>query len=126
MGIINILIVDDESYQLIIAKTIIRGLYPDIKIDEAGTGMAAIKKMENKTYDLVLCDLMLPDITGEKILEFVRGHAKLKSIPFVIMTSSTDKQFIVNAARLGVTGYIIKPLTAEKLSAKLKKVLPDI
>ncbi|MBF0329193.1 MAG: response regulator [Nitrospirae bacterium] len=125
MGNTNILIVDDEPSQLLIAKTIVRGLYPDIKIEETGNGMAAIKKMSDKSYDLILCDMMLPDITGEKILEFVRGHDKLSNVPFIIMTSSTDKQFIINAAKLRVTDYVIKPLTTEKIAAKLKKVLPN-
>lgn len=120
----TILIVEDERSQIMLARAILKGLYPDMKIDEAWTGMAAIKKMETKTYDLILCDMMLPDIMGDKILEFVRGHEKLGNMPFVIMTSSTDRQFIINAAKLGVTDYLIKPLTAEKLSSKLKKALP--
>jgi two-component system chemotaxis response regulator CheY len=121
----KILIVEDDRSQLSLAKVIIKGLYPHAIIDEAWSGMAAIKKMESKPCDIILCDMILPDIMGDKILEFVRGHDKLKDIPFVIMTSSTDKQFIVKAAQLGVTGYIIKPLTADKLSAKLKNILSD-
>lgn len=84
-----------------------------LKATEAGKNVVAI-----------LSDIMMPKMDGLALLEFVRGEEKLKTIPFVLVTAVSDKDHIVKAKTLNVNGYILKPVTFQRVTTKLEELMP--
>ncbi|MBC8432223.1 MAG: response regulator [Desulfobacterales bacterium] len=94
-------------------------------IKEADGGTAVLRALKKEKYDLILCDWNMPDMSGVEVLKKIRSDDKLKDIPFIMVTAETEKEKILAAIEAGVSNYILKPFTAETISAKLKKVFGD-
>lgn len=80
-------------------------------------------KGERKNFDLIICDWMMPEVSGLELLQLVRGDKSLRRIPFLMVTAENDKEQVFKAIEEGVNDYIIKPFTAEVLEKKIRKVL---
>ena len=70
---------------------------------------------------LVLLDLKLPKVTGLQVLQWVRADPRTKDLPVVILTSLEDDREVVEIYRLGVTGYLVKPLDKEEFCVLARK-----
>ena len=126
MGI-KILIVDD----MLPARAFIRGsikayISKDIETDEANSGEAAKAKLGSHNYDLVLCDWNMPGMKGSELLEWIKSQDNLKHIPFIMVTAHNEKEIIMDAIKLGVKDFLIKPITADDLSKKVRAVLAEV
>ena len=75
-----------------------------------------------KLPKLILLDLKMPKVDGIEVVKRIKGDERLKSIPIIVMTSSEEENDIVETYRLGVNGYIVKPVDAKKFI----KVVTDI
>lgn len=73
---------------------------------------------------LVISDIMMPKMDGLQLLRAIREHEPLKDLPVVLVTALSDKDYIVEAKALGVNGYILKPVTFERVTTKLKELFP--
>jgi two-component system response regulator len=71
---------------------------------------------------LVLLDLKLPKVTGLQVLQWVRADPRTKELPVIILTSFEDDREVVEIYRLGVTGYLVKPLNKDEFCSLAKKV----
>jgi len=119
---INILIVDDYKTML----RIIRSLLTQIgfnNIDEASNGSAALAKLKEKKYELIISDWNMEPMTGLELLKNVRADEALKTIPFIMITAESKTDNVIAAKQAGVNNYIVKPFNAETLKAKLASVL---
>jgi two-component system chemotaxis response regulator CheY len=116
-----ILVVDDFSTMRRIVKTCLKQLGFD-NITEAEDGKVALEKMENLEFKLVISDWNMPNMMGIDLLKAVRGSDKLKHIPFVLVTAEGQKENVIEAAKAGVSNYVIKPFTADTLQTKLEAV----
>lgn len=122
MAKLKVLVVDDMSS---VRKFIRYGLeknHPNLEIDEAANGREAYQLMEDKHYDLILCDWEMPVMKGDELLELVRKHPKLKDTPVIMITAKSEKDDVITAIHLGVNGYIVKPFTIEALLQKMMSV----
>ncbi len=98
------------------------------KILECEDGSVAWKKMdENKDKKIVavISDLMMPNMDGLELLRRVRNEAAFAKLPFILVTAVSDKDYIFEAKNLHANGYILKPVTYQRVSAKLKELFPD-
>src|SRR5262249_43991009 len=75
---------------------------------------------------LVLLDLKLPKVTGLQVLQWVRADPRTKDLPVVILTSFEDDREVVEIFRLGVTGYLVKPLNKEEFWTLARKAGIDV
>lgn len=82
-------------------------------------GTAAAKMAEEKRYDLVLLDIMLPDIDGYELIEYIKQY----NIPVIFVTAKTSVADRVKGLRLGAEDYISKPFDLEELLARVETVL---
>ena len=73
----------------------------------------------------MISDIMMPDMDGIDFLEMVREEEKYKSLPFVLVTAVMEKEQVISAKKLGVNGYILKPVTFQRISAKMKELFPE-
>ena len=118
----KILVVDDFATMRRILKNNLRQLgFSDIL--EAEDGQLALEELKKNKVDLIISDWNLPNMNGLELLKAVRGVESLKQIPFVMVTAEGQKDNVMEAAKAGVSYYIVKPFTPETLEEKLKKVL---
>ncbi len=86
-------------------------------------GMSALELLKQHRYDLVLCDISLPDILGYEILRFVRSHFASRHLPFIFLTAYADKRDIGVGLDLGADEYITKPFSGKVLACTITDVI---
>ncbi len=117
-----ILIVDDYKTMLRIIRNLLRQL-EFTNVDEATDGSAALAKLREKPYGLVISDWNMQPMTGLELLKAVRADPKLKNIPFIMITAESKTENVIAAKEAGVNNYIVKPFNAETLHKKIAMVL---
>ena len=117
-----ILIVDDYKTMLRIIRNLLKQLGFN-NVDEATDGAAALQKLRDKQYDLVISDWNMEPMSGLQLLKEVRSDNKLSALPFVMITAESKSENVVAAKQAGVTNYIVKPFNAATLKTKLNAVL---
>lgn len=125
----RILIVEDQKDMRRIIKTVFRHLgFENIDLAENGLeGLRLIKEtfreeMAHSRYDLIVCDWVMPEMTGIQLLSAVREDNRSTETPFLMITSQASREEVVRAAELGVTDYIVKPISATVLEEKIRKI----
>ncbi len=89
----------------------------------APDGAHAMDYLKNNKIDVILLDLNLPDTTGFDFIKQIKSHEKYKSIPIIVLTSSTDKLDVVLALEMGADDYITKPFHKRELIARIHVAL---
>lgn len=114
----NILIVDDEFKILEVVKIYLEK--EGYIVYTAGNGIDALKIFEKNNIDLLVLDLMLPDISGEEVCEKIR---ELSDLPIIMLTAKCDEDNILNGFNIGTDDYITKPFSPKQLVARVNAVL---
>ena len=120
----NILIVDDYKTMLRIIRNLLNQLSFS-NVQEAADGAAALDKLRDGSFGLVISDWNMEPMTGLQLLREVRADDRLKSLPFVMITAESKTENVVAAKEAGVSNYIVKPFNAETLKSKLVSVLGE-
>ena len=118
----NILIVDDYKTMLRIIRNLLKQLGFN-NVDEATDGSMALQKLRDKEYGLVISDWNMEPMTGIQLLREVRADAKLKALPFIMITAESKTENVIAAKEAGVNNYIVKPFNAATLKTKLASVI---
>jgi CheY-like chemotaxis protein len=126
MSKVSVLVVDDASFIRDLVKKCLRNYFPGIKLEDAVNGKKAQTILMRESFDLVLCDWEMPEMSGLELLTWCREQPHLKAMPFVMVTSRGDKENVVQAIQAGVSGYVSKPFTNEQLLNKVKQALHKI
>jgi len=122
---LKFLVVDDFSTM----RRIVRNLLKELgftNVDEAEDGVVALQKLRSGTFDFIVSDWNMPNMTGIELLRTVRADAALKHLPVLMVTAEAKKENIVEAAQAGASGYIVKPFTAATLDEKLNKIFQNM
>lgn len=109
----NLLICDDHKIVRDGIKQILYQTEPSFVIEEANDGAEAIKMARNKTYDLILLDISLPDRNGLDILKTIKS--KSPSTRVLILSMHHQDQYVKRAIKLGASGYLTKDVASEEL-----------
>jgi two-component system chemotaxis response regulator CheY len=117
----RILVVDDFSTMRRIVKSLLHDL-GYINTTEADDGKSAWPMLQTGNFDFVVTDWNMPGMTGLDLLKNIRSDARLAHIPVLMVTAEAQRDQIIEAAKAGVNGYIIKPFTAVTLKEKLDKI----
>jgi two-component system chemotaxis response regulator CheY len=120
----NVLIVDDYKTMLRIVKNLLNQI-GFTNVDEAEDGSSALQKVRAKEYGLIISDWNMQPMTGLQLLQEVRADAKLKHIPFIMVTAESKTENVIAAKQAGVNNYIVKPFNAATLKGKIATVLGD-
>jgi len=120
----NILIVDDYKTMLRIIRNLLNQLGFQ-NVDDATDGGAALQKLRERNFGLVISDWNMEPMTGLQLLKEVRADIKLKSTPFIMITAESKTENVVAAKEAGVNNYIVKPFNAATLKTKLVAVIGD-
>lgn len=120
---LRVLIVDDSGLMRTFIREAVESISTEIEIYGAATGEVALDYLYRMPFDLVLCDWNMPRMNGSELLYFVRENEKIKDTPFIMITAQDDKELVVKLLKQGVKDYIIKPVSIDVLSARIKGVL---
>ena len=126
MSKVSVLVVDDAPFIRDLVKKSLRNHFPGIHIEEAVNGRKAQQMLGKQDFDLILCDWEMPELSGLELLSWCRSEDRLKTTPFVMVTSRGDKENVVQAIQAGVSGYVSKPFTNEQLLTKVKQALNKV
>lgn len=123
MATLKALVVDDASFVRDLIKRTVRQRFPVIEMTDAQNGRRAQSLMSRTTFDLVLCDWEMPEMSGLELLQWMRQQPQYQNVPFIMITSRGDKNHVVEAVKEGVSEYLGKPFSPEGLSKKVSKVM---
>lgn len=117
----TILVVDDEQDLLdLIEYNLKKEGFDVIKAEDGEEGIRMARK---HGPDLVLLDIMMPNMDGIEVLEIMRGDERLKRIPIIFLTARGDEKTEVEGLNKGGDDYITKPISTTKLISRIKAVL---
>ncbi|PWK54267.1 response regulator [Pleionea mediterranea] len=119
----NILIIDDASMIRDLIKKFVRDYFPNAKIFDANNGQAGKSVLLHQEINMVLCDWEMPEMNGLELLEWLRAEDRFKSLPFVMVTSRGDKEYVMEAINAGVSDYLVKPFNRQQFSEKVERAL---
>lgn len=112
------LVVDDSAA----SRTLLKGLLRQLGFTsiEAADGAAGLKALsDNWPLDLVLLDWHMEPMDGPEFLRLVRDDPRTVGVPVVMITAEASRQAVIDAAKLGVQGYVVKPFNKQMLSERI-------
>jgi len=117
----DILIVDDERDLLSLLDFNLR--QAGFETTLAASGSEALAMLRRRVPDLVLLDLMLPDVSGTEVCRAVKGDARTKHVPVMMLTAKGEEVDKVVGFELGADDYVTKPFSVRELVLRVKAVL---
>jgi CheY-like chemotaxis protein len=125
MKTLNILLIEDDMIEVMKLNRTISSLQLNHKIIEANNGEDALKILEKKDElpDIILLDLNMPKINGIEFLGILKNDPVLKYIPTIILTTSNNQKDLLECYKIGIAGYVLKPLKYEDYVSKIEKLL---
>ena len=122
LGETSLLVVDDTP----IIRGIISGILEPLglrNVLQASNGGEAWSTMESTPVDVVVADWLMPGVNGLELLKKMREDERFAATPFIMITGVPDKQVVVEAMKLNVTDFMIKPIDGSVLKQKILKAL---
>lgn len=116
----KILIIDDSEDVQILITSALKG---DFEFVAKSTAKAAIEAINAETFDLILLDLMLPDISGFELATIIRESHKNSDTSVIVISNKNDTNSMITAYSLGAINYVQKPFEASLLNAVVKSTL---
>lgn len=102
---------------------ICRILEPEAHTRAVENGRVALQAMEERMPDLVLTDMMIPEMTGDELLTELRQSERLRDLPVVLLTAKADDELKLNLLRDGAQDYVMKPFSVDELRARVRNQL---
>lgn len=122
---LNILLIEDDSIEVMKFNRVLSTLNLKHKIVEANNGEEAltILKVKEVIPDIIILDLNMPKINGIEFLRILKADEYLKYIPAVILTTSNNRKDILECYKIGIAGYLLKPLKYEDYVDRIKHLI---
>ena len=115
-----LLVEDDEAIQELVRDHLCREGY---QVFSASLAAEALKLVHNEPLDLILLDLMLPDLDGLSLCKVLRSQSATREIPIVMLTAKDAESDMVAGLEVGADDYIVKPFSPRVLIAWLRAML---
>ena len=119
----RILIVEDSATMRSLLATALEELDLPVKIVEADSGFEALRLLPREEFDLVVTDINMPDINGLELVSFVKGNAKYRGIPLIIVSTEGSDRDRDKGLGLGADAYMVKPFEPEMLRQVARDLL---
>ena len=122
---LKILLIEDDMIEIMKMNRTVSSLKLNHKIVEAHDGEEALKILEQKDSlpDIILLDLNMPKINGIEFLNILKKDKELRYIPTIILTTSSNQKDLLECYKIGIAGYVLKPLKYEDYVSKIDKLL---
>jgi two-component system chemotaxis response regulator CheY len=122
-GKLHVLLIDDEPFMRRTVKLMLRDIAA--RVSEAQSGEQALEFLRGgEKPDVVLCDISMEPVDGIALLTQVRTSTdeSLRKVPFVMLTAHSEQTKVAAAAKLGISGYLVKPVSPKQLAERLRVV----
>ncbi|WP_445382587.1 response regulator [Robiginitalea sp. IMCC43444] len=120
----NLLLIEDDAIETMKFQRVLTKLQIPHELREAKNGEEALDLLENEPLpDLILLDLNMPRMNGIEFLKRLKEHEQIKFLPTIILTTSENREDLLECYKIGIAGYVIKPLKFEDYEARIKTVL---
>jgi CheY-like chemotaxis protein len=117
----KVLVVDDTADSIMILRSILTN--NGFAVTTAQSGLEALEALKKDIPDLVLLDVMMPEMSGLEVLERIRSNAVTSKIPVILVTAKTQDEDVLAGYQYGADYYITKPCTAKQLLYGISLVL---
>src|SRR3990172_2060734 len=111
----RILVVDDEERMVRFIRLNLE--YDGFQVTEAFNGTQAIKKIRSNLPDLILLDIMLPDVDGFEVLRMIR---EISTVPVIMLTAKGEEEDRVRGLEMGADDYVTKPFSPRELVSRVR------
>jgi two-component system chemotaxis response regulator CheY len=119
------LVVDDFITMRRVVRSLLRETgFADAHIVAAANGAAALDRLRDETFDVVVTDVEMPTLGGLELLSAIRRDARWRHLPVLMVTAEARKDEIVRCTQAGATAYLVKPFARAVLEEKLRSALP--
>jgi two-component system, sensor histidine kinase and response regulator len=112
----RLLVVDDEPFNLSLIERIFRKGYEVVCVN---SGQAALYTLEQTTFDVVLLDIMMPEMNGLTVLEAIRHRPETVELPVILVSAMSNSQDVANGLTLGANDYVVKPIDTDIMRARV-------
>ncbi|MFV7771315.1 MULTISPECIES: response regulator [Shewanella] len=116
----KILIIDDDP---VCTGVLLAMLGDDYDVTSANSGIGGIEVLKSLTPDLILLDITMPHVNGYQVIQHLKGDEQTASIPVVVISSLTEQSDKAFALKLGVDGYITKPIMPDAIQEVIEDYL---
>lgn len=122
---LNILLIEDDTIEVMKFNRVVGAQSLSHKVTEANNGEEALTILRGKQVipDLIILDLNMPKINGIEFLTILKNDDVLKYIPAVVLTTSNNYKDVQECYRIGIAGYMLKPLKYEDYVDRIQKLL---
>ena len=117
----NILVVDDEE---MIRKLISKyAVFEGHRVEEAENGMEAVEKCRKNTYDIIIMDIMMPELDGFSACREIR---KTSQVPIIMLSARGEEYDRINGFEVGIDDYVVKPFSPKELMLRIEAVMKRV
>ncbi|RDI50373.1 response regulator [Flavobacterium glaciei] len=122
---LNILLIEDDAIEVMKFNRVVKTLNLNHKIIEANNGEEALEILRVKEVipDIILLDLNMPKLNGLEFLRILKNDDTLKFIPSIMLTTSSNHKDLLECYKIGIAGYLLKPLKYDDYMERIKKLL---
>lgn len=120
---LKILLIEDDRIEVIKLKRSIPKDFQDYTLTLANNGKDAFLEIEKGLPDMILLDLNMPDTNGIEFLTIMKNNQNLNHIPVIVLTTSNSNKDIFECYKLGIAGYVLKPLKYEDYEVKIQAII---
>ncbi len=117
----KILVVDDTKFHLYLLESILSDLGFDV--ESINDSRMVMKTIQERDFDLIILDLMMPNIDGFQILKELTQDRQKQSIPVIILSAKSDSKSIQKTMDMGAQDYIVKPINVRDVQNKVMSIL---
>ena len=117
-----ILLVEDDDLDMMVVERLLNSLKIVNSLVHFANGQEALGYLRNEDNEkpcVIFLDLNMPKMNGIEFLKVVKAEQKLRRIPIVMLTTSKEEQHVIESFKLGINGYVVKPLDYEKFKNAL-------
>lgn len=118
----TILVVEDNIEMLHFISNSLRNEH---YVDTAENGAIALEKIEKKSYDLIITDIMMPDIDGLEFTQKLRNNVNYSHIPIIVLSAKTDNNTKIESLKRGADIFIEKPFSTSHLKAQISSLIAN-
>ncbi|MEJ5330108.1 MAG: response regulator [Desulfobaccales bacterium] len=120
---LQVLVVDDIPAIRRLLTQMLQQLGVASPIRQAADGLEAWELLQERLYDVVVCDINMPRMTGLELLKRLRGHPRYEHTPFLLITGEVAEEIVAAAVESEVDGYLLKPFRLPALQRQLTAIL---
>jgi DNA-binding response OmpR family regulator len=119
-GLHALVLEDDPAVQVLLRKQLTS---QEFQVTIASDGLDGLMKLETLKPDIILCDVMMPNLDGMAFVKAIKGHSPTQKIPVIFLTAKTDPRSMIDGINVGARFYVTKPFQLDDLLGKVQKAL---